>query len=88
MNVRPGHSIGINYGYTEAGWLLSPSYRPNEETFTLRYHWRPQPRLQLEVQARWREDIDQWVDSKQKRETYDWRVRLTWVLETRKSRLF
>ncbi len=88
MNFRPGHSIGINYGYTEAGWLLSPSYRPNEETFTLRYHWRPQARLQLEIQARWREEIDQLLDSQRKQSTYDWRVRLTWVLATRKSRRF
>ena len=88
MNFLPGHSMGVNYGYTDPGWLLSPSYRPNEETFTLRYHWRPLPRIQLEVQARWREEIDQLVDAQQKRDTYDWRVRLTWALENRKSRFF
>lgn len=86
MNVRPGHSIGINYGYTAPGWLLSPSYRPNEEAFTLRYHWRPQPRLQLEVQARWRDEIDQLAGAARKRQTYDYRIRLSWVLATRKSR--
>jgi hypothetical protein len=86
MNVRPGHSIGINYGYTDPGWLLSPSYRPNEETFTLRYHWRPKSRVQLEVQARWREDNEQLQGASQRRDTFDYRVRLTWVLETRKSR--
>ncbi len=88
MNFQPGHSIGINYGYTDPGWLLSPSYRPNEETATLRYHWRPQPRIQLEVQARWREENEQLLNTQRKRETYDWRVRLTWALETRKSRNF
>jgi hypothetical protein len=88
MNFRPGHSIGINYGYTDPGWLLSPSYRPNEQTATLRYHWRPQPRIQLEVQARWREENEQLLDAVQKRDTFDWRVRLTWRLATRKSRRF
>ena len=88
MNFRPGHSIGINYGYTDPGWLLSPSYRPNEETATLRYHWRPQPRLQLEMQARWREENHRLLDTAQKRDTFDWRVRLTWLLETRKSQRF
>ncbi len=88
MNFRPGHSIGINYGYTDPGWLLSPSYRPNEETATLRYHWRPQPRLQLEVQARWREENERLLVTTQKRETFDWRLRLTWVMESRKSRRF
>jgi len=88
MNFRPGHSIGINYGYTDPGWLLSPSYRPNEETFTLRYHWRPQPRLQLELQARRRDELEQLTGAARKRETYDYRIRLTWVLQTRKSRRF
>jgi hypothetical protein len=85
MNFLPGHSAGINYGYTDAGWLLSPSYRQNEGTFTVRYHWRPRPRVQLEVQARWREENDQWVNAVQKRETFDWRARLTWVLKTRSA---
>jgi hypothetical protein len=88
MNFQPGHSIGINYGYTDPGWLLSPSYRPNEETAAVRYQWRPQPRLQLELQARWREENEQLLNTQRKRETYDWRVRLTWALETRKSRNF
>ena len=88
MNFRPGHSIGINYGDMDPGWLLSPSYRPNEETATLRYHWRPQPRLQLEVQARWREENQRLLGTSRKRETFDWRVRLTWVFKTRNSRRF
>jgi hypothetical protein len=86
MDFRPGHSIGINYGYTDPGWLLSPSYRPNEEAFTLRYHWRPKPRVQLEVQARWREENEQLQGSLRKRETFDWRLRLTWALESRRTR--
>ena len=85
MDIRPGHSVGINYGYADPGWLLSPSYRPNEEAVTLRYHWRPQPRLQLEVQARWRDEIDQLQGAARKRQTYDYRIRLTWVLATRTS---
>jgi hypothetical protein len=88
MDFRPGHSIGINYGYTDPGWLLSPSYRPNEETFTLRYHWRPRSRVQLEIQARWRDENEQLQDTLRKRETFDWRVRLTWALASRSSRLF
>ena len=88
MNFKPGHSIGINAGYLDPGWLLSPSYRPNEEALTLRYHWRPLPRMQLEVQGRWREDKEQLVGSQRKRDTFDYRVRLTWVFETMKSRVF
>lgn len=88
MNFQPGHSIGINYGHTDAGWLLSPSYRANEDTFTLRYHWRPIRRMQLEAQVRWREENDQLLNTRQKQDTIDWRLRLTWVFETIKSSRF
>jgi hypothetical protein len=88
MNFLPGHSIGVNYGHTDPGWLLSPSYRPNEESLALRYHWRPQPHVQLEVQARWREENEQLQDASQRRDAFDYRLRLTWVFETRKSRRF
>lgn len=83
MDFLPGHSVGINYGHTDPGWLLSTSYRANEDAFTLRYHWRPAPRIQLEVQGRWREEQEQLVGALEKRETFDWRARLTWVLKTR-----
>lgn len=81
MNLWPGHSLGVNYGRAEAGWLLSPVYRSNDETAVLRYHWRPLRGVQLEVHARWREDLEQPTSAVQKRSTFDWRVRLTWVLK-------
>ena len=31
MNIRPGHSLGLNYGRIDAGWLLSPQFQENEE---------------------------------------------------------
>ncbi len=86
MNFLPDHHIGINYARTDPGWLISPVYRANEETLVLRYHWRPVPRLQLEVQSRWREELDALVGAARKRDTFDWRVRLTWRLEQRTSR--
>ena len=86
MDVLPGHSFGINYARSDPGWLLSPVYRPNEETLVLRYHWRPVPRLQVELQARWREDLEQLLNTQRKREVFDWRLRLTWRLPTHKSR--
>ena len=36
MNLRPDHSLGLNYGRTDAGWLLSPQYRENEELLEVR----------------------------------------------------
>jgi hypothetical protein len=80
MNVAPGHSFGINYGRAEAGWLISPVYRPNDETAALRYHWRPRAGVQLEVHARWRNDLESVQDVARDLKTFDWRVRLTWAL--------
>ena len=82
MDFRPGHSVGVNYGYAEEGWLLSPSYRPNDSSFALRYHWRPADRIQVELQGRWREEIEINGDAPRKREEFDWRLRVTWRLPT------
>ena len=81
MNVRPGHSIGVSYGVADPGWLLSVSFRPNEDALTLRYHWRPAPGAQLEIQGRWREEREQLVGAARKRDTFDYRIRLTWAFD-------
>ena len=83
MNFAPGHSLGVNYGRADAGWLISPVYRPNDETAVLRYHWRPIGGVQLEVHARWRKDLESVIGSARDRKTFDWRVRLTWALQRR-----
>ena len=83
MNIRPGHSFGVNYGRSDAGWLISPVYRPNEETVVLRYHWRPLPGVQLELHTRWRGDLERLQEGTRKRKTFDWRARLTWALRAR-----
>ena len=79
MNLRPGHSLGISYGVVDPGWLLSVSFRPNEETLVLRYHWRPAPGVQLELQSRWREERDEQLSARRARDTFDYRLRLTWA---------
>jgi hypothetical protein len=77
-DFAPGHSIGVNYGRTGAGWLLSPQYRPNEELIEIRYMWRPERFPQFEPRIRRRQELDQLVDTARKRTQYDFFVRLTW----------
>lgn len=86
MDFLPDHSIGIDYARTGAGWLLSPQFRPNEELFEIRYQWRPR-RMRLwrtkrspllEARVRWREDLEQPVGTIQKRNEFDFYLRLTW----------
>ncbi len=78
MDFRPTHNIGINYGRTGAGWLLSPQFRQNEELFEIRYQWRPRRFPAIDARIRWREDIDRPSGALQKREVLDAFVRVTW----------
>ena len=83
MDFLPGHSIGINYARTEAGWLLSPQYGANEELSEVRYMWRPSERLTLDVRARWRDDLRELVDPDPTRDRFDLYARLTWLFINR-----
>jgi hypothetical protein len=78
MDFKSGHSIGINYGETGTGWLLSPNFRQNEESFEVRYVWRPKNFPMIDARIRWREDIEQEIASLRKREVFDAFLRMTW----------
>ena len=82
MNIRPGHSFGVNYGRLDPGWLLSPQYRPNEETLELRYLWRFSNRGSFEFRVRWRDEIDQLTGSLRPEETFDAFARFTWLFRS------
>jgi len=81
MDFIPGHNIGINYGQTGAGWLLSPNFRNNEESIELRYVWRPKNFPTIDARVRRREDIDLEPGSLRKREIFDVFLRLTWQFD-------
>lgn len=81
MDFIPGHNIGINYGQTGAGWLLSPNFRNNEESLELRYVWRPKNFPTIDARVRRREDIDQEPGSLRKREVFDAFLRVTWQFD-------
>ena len=78
MDFKPTHNIGINYGRTGAGWLLSPQFAQNEELFEIRYQWRPKRFPAIDARIRWREEIEQQSGTLQKRELLDAFVRITW----------
>jgi hypothetical protein len=83
MNIRPGRSLGVNYGRTEAGWLLSPQYRRGEELFEVRFLWRKSGRLTIEARARVRRDLHQTRIALQKADEFDGFVRFTWQFRLR-----
>ena len=78
VDFRPGHSIGINYGRADAGWLLSPQYRENEEAIEIRYMWRRSSNLALDIRGRWREELEQLASATRKQEELNVFARFTW----------
>ncbi len=77
LDFRPNHNIGINYGRTDAGWLLSPQYRENEELIEIRYLCRPSRRQALDIRVRWRNELLQLDGTARKQQELDLYVRLT-----------
>jgi hypothetical protein len=78
MEFKPNHSIGLNYGEVEAGWLLSPQFRQNESLVELRYQWRRNRKLAFDFRIRKRKELEQLVSADRKREEFDFFIRFTW----------
>ena len=81
MDFLPGHSIGINFAETEAGWLLSPQYGDNERLMEIRYMWRPRDRMTLDIRGRWRDDLHQRLLEDPGLDRFDFYMRLTWAFQ-------
>ncbi len=82
MNFLPRQSIGINYARTDAGWLLSPQYGKNEKLFEIRYLWRRNQRLAVDIRGRWRKEL-QPIFNSIKRDEFDFYLRFTWGFSNR-----
>ena len=83
MDFVPNHSIGLNYARTEAGWLLSPQYASNEELIEIRYMWRPNSRVTVDVRGRWRDELRELTMPEIGRDRFDFYARATWSFDIR-----
>ncbi len=77
FDLMPDHNLGIIYGQTEAGWLLSPDFRPNDNTAEIRYQRRFPGAWSFEARYRFREERRIPWDVEQGRRDADVYVRLT-----------
>ena len=59
LDIVPKHSLGIVYGVTEEGWLLSPDFRSNNRLIETRYQWKMDKKQKFEARLRHREDLHQ-----------------------------
>jgi hypothetical protein len=77
VDFAPGHSVGLVYGQAGGGWLLSPDFGNNQELLELRYQWRLSAAQSIEARIRTRRDLDQLMDTAQRRVDDDIYVRYT-----------
>jgi len=85
MDIVPGHSIGVLYGRTESGWLLSPQFGSNEEQIEVRWSWRIEDSLTVDARIRHREDLHRQLSAKGKHRNLDAFVRATWQFSRSRS---
>lgn len=56
FDFAPHHDISAVYGWADAGWLISPDFRQNDDLLELRYRWRIDQTWSLESRVRRREE--------------------------------
>jgi hypothetical protein len=76
-DLVPLHRVGLVYGETEAGWLLSPDFRNNDRLIEGRYQWAFHPRHSFEARLRQRRDLERPIGASQKREDLDFYLRIS-----------
>jgi len=57
-DFAPKHNLGVAIGSADAGWLISPDYRPNDRSAEIRYQWQFLPKTSMEARVRERRELD------------------------------
>jgi len=78
VNVFPRHTVGLNYGRADPGWLISNDFRQNNELAELRWQFKYSPALRFEFRARWRRELERRAGADFLQRDRDVRVRTTW----------
>ena len=86
MDFVPGHSIGVLYGRTGSGWLLSPQFGNNEEQIEARWSWRMTENLTIDARIRRREDLHRLLTAQRQQKELDVFLRLTWRYSRKRIR--
>jgi hypothetical protein len=77
LDFAPGHGLALVYGWADAGWLLSPDFRSNDELLELRYQWKFTGNWSMEARIRRRKELDVPASALQRRVDDDLYIRLT-----------
>lgn len=57
-DFAPRHHIGVAIGRADAGWLISPDFRPNDRSAEIRYQWQFRPKTSMEARVRDRRELE------------------------------
>ncbi len=57
-DFAPKQAIGVVYGRADAGWLLSPDFRPNDRLAEIAYQWQFRPKTSLDARVRERRELE------------------------------
>jgi hypothetical protein len=77
-DVFPKHTMGINYGQSDGGMLLSNDFRQNNELFEYRWQYQATSALRFEFRARWRRELDRLAGAPDLQRDRDIRFRTTY----------
>jgi hypothetical protein len=77
-DLFPGHSMGINYGQSDGGMLLSNDFRQNNELFEYRWQYQATQALRFEFRARWRRELERQIGAPFLQRDRDIRFRTTY----------
>lgn len=77
QNIFDRHNLGVLYGKTDPGWLISPSFRNNTHTLEIRHQYRFSQRLSTEMRYRIRKQLHTPLDAAVKRKDDDFYARIT-----------
>jgi hypothetical protein len=76
-DLLPAHRFGLAFGYTEAGWLISPDFRNNDRLVEARYQWAFTRSHSFEARLRQRTDLLQLMNATRRRSDLDGYVRVS-----------
>jgi len=77
LDVFPGHSVALQHGRADDGWLISPDFRNNEILSEVRYEWKISEKQTFTTRYRLREEKNQLIAAAEKRRDEDVFLRYT-----------
>lgn len=84
IDILPNHSVGLLYGETGGGWLLSPQYSNNEKQIEARWSWRVDKDFIIDARIRHREDLATLKAPSNNDNMLDYFIRATWRFNKRR----